>query len=65
MQLSSRETQIIAYTAQGHTAKEIAKFLNLEFRTVEIYVSSIRKKLAAKNAPHAVWIAIQHNLIAI
>jgi DNA-binding NarL/FixJ family response regulator len=61
--LSSRETQVIRYTAMGFTAKEIAKALGLEYRTVEIYVSNIRKKLAAKNSAHAVYIALQQNII--
>jgi DNA-binding NarL/FixJ family response regulator len=55
--LSVREIQIIKYTAKGFTAKEIAKALGLEYRTIEIYVSNIRKKLAAKNIAHAIYIA--------
>ena len=61
--LSFREMQIISYTANGLTAKEIAKMLDLEYRTVEIYVSNIRKKLSAKNIAHAVYIAVQKNII--
>jgi len=61
--LSFREIQVISYTAKGLTAKEIARALNLEHRTVEVYVSNIRKKLSAKNIAHAVYIAIQKNII--
>ena len=61
--LSVREIQIIRYTAKGYTAKEIAKALGLEYRTVEIYVSNIRKKLAAKNIAHAVYKATQENIL--
>jgi two-component system invasion response regulator UvrY len=61
--LSFREVQIIRYTAKGFTAKEIAKALGLEYRTVEVYASNIRKKLAAKNIAHAVYIAVQKNII--
>jgi DNA-binding NarL/FixJ family response regulator len=61
--LSVREVQIIKYTAKGFTAKEIAKTLGLAYRTVEVYASNIRKKLAARNIAHAVCIAIQNNII--
>jgi DNA-binding CsgD family transcriptional regulator len=61
--LSGREVQIIRQTARGYTAKEIAKLIGLEPRTIEVYVGSIRKKLQAKNIAHAVFIASQHNIL--
>lgn len=61
--LSTRETEIIHYSALGHTAKEIAKFIGLEPRTVEIYVANIRRKLVARNTAHAVFIAAQRNIL--
>jgi DNA-binding NarL/FixJ family response regulator len=61
--LSIREIQVIRFTANGLTAKETAKALGLEYRTIEIYVSNIRKKLAAKNIAHAIYIATQHNIL--
>lgn len=63
--LSCREVQIIRYSAAGCTAKEIARLLGLEHRTVELYVGKIRKKLAAKNIAHAVCIAIQQNIVSL
>ena len=61
--LSLREMEIINYTAQGHTAKEIARLTGLEPRTVEIYVSNIRRKLVARNIAHAVFIASKERLV--
>jgi DNA-binding NarL/FixJ family response regulator len=61
--LSFREVQVINYTAQGCTAKEVARLTGLEPRTVEIYVSNIRKKLQAKNIAHAIYIAGQRNIL--
>lgn len=61
--LSQRETQIINYMAHGCTAKEIAREIGLTHRTIEFYISNIRKKLHAKNIPHAIYIATQNNLL--
>ncbi len=61
--LSGREVQIIRQTARGFTAKEIAKLIGLEHRTIEVYVGNIRRKLHAKNIAHAVFIASQQNIL--
>lgn len=61
--LSNREIEIMKYKAKGFTAKEIARLIGLEHRTIEIYVSNIRKKLEAKNIAHAIYIAIQKNML--
>ena len=61
--LSPRESEIIHYTANGYTAKEIAKLIGLQYRTIEVYVGKIRKKLAAKNIAHAVYIALKNNML--
>lgn len=61
--LSMREIEIINHTAYGLTAKEIARVIGLEPRTVEAYMCNIRKKLGAKNAAHAICIALKTSLI--
>ena len=61
--LSGREVEIIRQTARGYTAKQIAKMIGLEHRTIEVYVGNIRKKLQAKNIAHAVFIASQQNIL--
>lgn len=57
--LSERETQIISYKALGHTSKEIARLLGLEYRTVEVYFGKIKRKLKARNTPHAIYLALK------
>ena len=59
--LSIREIEVMKFTANGCTAKQIAKLTGLTHRTVEAYVVNIRKKLAAKNVAHAVFIASRRN----
>lgn len=54
--LTRREIEIITYTAKGHTSKEIAKLIGLQFRTVQAYLANIRKKLRAKNIANAVYL---------
>lgn len=61
--LSDREIQIIKFKAQGFTAKEISRMIGLEYRTIEVYVSSITKKLDAKNMVNAIYIAMQKNIL--
>lgn len=60
--LSCREMEVIKYTATGYTAKEIAKLISLDHRTIETYMANIRKKLNAKNITHAIYIACHTNV---
>lgn len=62
-QLSRQETLIMQQTSLGFTAKEIAKKMGLAPRTVEMYLTNIRKKLNAKNAAHAVYLIHQQNSV--
>lgn len=63
--LSSREVEIINHIACGFTAKEIAKLVGLEHRTIEAYLTNIRKKLGAKNSAHAIFIALKTSEINV
>jgi len=45
LSFSKRETECMYFTARGKSAKEIAKLLGLSYRTVEFYMSNIKKKL--------------------
>ena len=62
--LSYREIQIIEFTSTGLTAKEIARKLNIGYRTVEKYSQNIRKKLNARNMTHAVFLAIEGGAVS-
>lgn len=61
--LSERENQVLELMAQGKTAKEIARDLQIEEPTVRHHMTSIREKLGAANNPQAVAIAYQQNLL--
>lgn len=61
--LSPREVEVIKHTASGFTAKEIAKKTGLEHRTIEAYMTKIKRKLGARNSAHAVCIALCVNLV--
>lgn len=61
--LSGREVQIIRHAACGYTTKEIARMIDLDPRTIEKYVSSIKRKLLARNTTHAVYIASRSRLL--
>jgi len=62
--LNSREIEIIQRSANGCTAKEIARMTGLEHRTVESYMATIRKKLGARNIAHAVYIAYTARVVS-
>ncbi|OGT62503.1 MAG: hypothetical protein A3E85_00640 [Gammaproteobacteria bacterium RIFCSPHIGHO2_12_FULL_45_12] len=61
--LSCREIEVMNYIAKGNTAKEIARLVSLEPRTIEAYMTNARKKLQAKNIAHAVYLAYQSNIL--
>ena len=48
--LTSRERDIAAQIADGHSNKEIARILDISPRTVETHRASIFKKLGVRNA---------------
>jgi DNA-binding CsgD family transcriptional regulator len=45
IKFSKREIECLRYLKQGRTAKEIARFLEIEPRTVESYINNIKLKL--------------------
>ncbi|MCQ8103761.1 response regulator [Methylomonas sp. SURF-2] len=47
--LTHREREIMQLSARGYSAKEIARQLNISFRTVEKHKSSLLQKTGAKN----------------
>lgn len=61
--LSKQEVEVIKHSSEGYSAKEIAKVMDLHPRTIEAYITTIRKKLQAKNMAHAVSIAYKKNLM--
>jgi len=63
--LTSRETQILNYIAQGNSNKQIAHILQISEQTIKNHVSAILRKLNANDRAHAVVLAIRHGWISI
>lgn len=57
--LSSREREILQWTAAGKSQQDIADILCISHRTVEVHLRSAREKLGALTTPHAVGRAIR------
>lgn len=61
--LTSRETQILNYIANGNSNKQIAHILQISEQTIKNHVSNILRKLNANDRAHAVVIAIRYGWI--
>jgi DNA-binding NarL/FixJ family response regulator len=62
--LTSRETQILSYIAEGNSNKQIAHILKISEQTIKNHVSAILRKLNANDRAHAVVLAIRHGWIS-
>lgn len=54
--LTAREIEVLRYVAQGLTADEIATRIKRSTATVRNHLESLRAKLGARNACHAVML---------
>jgi len=61
--LTTREQVILSYVAQGFSSKEIAKKLDISFRTVDAHRRNIKTKLNIESLADLVRYAINHGLI--
>lgn len=52
--LTRREAQVMEYVVQGLSSKEIAKKLDVSFKTIEAHRAKIMKKMDAKSVPHLI-----------
>ena len=62
--LTSRETQILNYIADGNSNKQIASILQISEQTAKNHVSNILRKLDANDRAHAVVLAIRYGWIS-
>lgn len=62
-QLSSREREILQWTAAGKSQMDIGDILSISSRTVEVHLRSARSKLFALNTAQAVGRAIGMGII--
>jgi len=63
--LTTRETEVLNYVAQGYSNKQIAAKLDISEQTIKNHVASIMLKLHANARTQAVVIAVQQGLISI
>jgi DNA-binding NarL/FixJ family response regulator len=63
-ELTSREAQILALIADGHTSRQIAEMLVISPRTVERHRENLREKLGLRNGADLARYAIRAGLIA-
>lgn len=61
--LTEREAEILEGVAEGETAVQTGKRLYLSSETVKGYRKRVIAKLGARNAPHAVAVAIRRGLL--
>ena len=64
-QLTSREREVLTWTALGKSAWEIGEILGISKRTVDEHAQTAFRKLGAANRTHAVAIAMRDRLIAL
>ena len=62
IELTPRERKILKLIILGYENNEIASKLYVSTHTVKFYVSSVIKKLGAKNRTHAAYLALQQNI---
>ena len=60
--LTRREVEVLRGICEGKSNKEIARDHDLQEVTVKLHVSTLSRKLGAKNRTHAAMIARDHNL---
>ena len=63
--LTPREREVLAWVAQGKSAKEIGEILHIAKRTVDEHVQAAGRKLGALNRTHAVAIALRYRIIKV
>ena len=62
-QLTPRQREVLALTAQGFSMKEVALMLNISVKTVETHRSNLMERLDLHNVPRLVHYAIKAGLI--
>lgn len=61
--LTTREQVILSYVARGLSSKEVARKLDISFRTVDAHRRNIKAKLNIDNLAELVRYAVNHGLI--
>ncbi len=60
--LSNQEIKVIQEIVRGRNNSEISEIMHISIHTVKAHISSILRKLNAKNRANAVYIAYKNNI---
>ena len=63
--VTARELEILQGMSRGETGRETAERLGISLKTVEAHRARAFDRLGAKNAPHAIYLAIQRGIIPV
>ena len=63
--MSHRELEVFALLVDGHDNKEIAQVLGIQYQSVKNHISSLYKKLKARNMAEAVKLLLFGNFIKV
>ena len=61
--LTEREVAVLRLITLGYGNNQISKIIFISIHTVKAHISSIVRKLNAKNRTNAVYIAVKSNLL--
>ncbi len=61
--LTEQETTILHLIVRGCNNTQISQSVYISIHTVKAHISSIFKKLGAKNRANAVYIALKNNIV--
>jgi len=61
--LTTREQVILSYIAQGNSSKEVAKILNISYRTVEAHRRNMKTKLDIHTLAELIHYAVNHGMV--
>ena len=61
--LTQREITVLKLITKGYCNQQISEMIFVSTHTVKAHISSIIKKLDAKNRTNAVYIAIKNHII--
>lgn len=61
--LSPAQLDVLARVAKGATLKEIAFDTRRSVATIQQHVFAARRKIGARTMPHAVYLAMKHDLL--
>ncbi len=65
LNVSHRELEVFALLVDGHDNKEIAQILGIQYQSVKNHISSLYKKLKAKNMAQAMKLLLFGNFIKV